>query len=124
MHSGIFRARQVFVFLFFLLSLTLLLLRLFFLQALQHRFYFKIANEEHIVSVELQAKRGTIFDRNMRPLAVNLSRDSIYANPREIKDKAKTARIISVLLSLKEDSVTEKLSKNKGSVAYIDMRNS
>lgn len=116
MHSGIFRARQVFVFIFFLLSLTLLLARLFFLQALQHHFYFKIANEEHIVSVELQPKRGTIFDRNMRPLAVNLNRDSIYANPREVKDKVKTAKILSAALNLKENFVIERLSKDKGFV--------
>lgn len=116
MHSGIFRARQVFVFILFLLSLTLLLVRLFFLQTLQHHFYFKIANEEHIVSVELQPKRGTIFDRNMRPLVVNLNRDSIYANPREVKDKIKTAKILSTALNLKEDFVIERLSKDKGFV--------
>lgn len=116
MHSGIFRARQVFVFIFFLLSLTLLLVRLFFLQVLQHHFYFKIANEEHIVSVELQPRRGTIFDRNMRPLAVNLNRDSIYANPREVEDKIKTAKILSAALNIKEGFVIERLSKDKGFV--------
>ena len=116
MHNGIFRTRQVYVFLFFFLSLTLLLVRLFFLQIVEHRFYFKIANEEHIVSVDLQPKRGTIFDRNMRPIAVNLNRDSIYANPREIKDRIKTAKILSVVLSLKEDFVLGKLSKDKGFV--------
>lgn len=116
MHSGIFRARQVFVFLFFPISLALLLLRLFFLQVLQYPFYFKIANEEHVVSLELQPKRGTIFDRNMRPLAVNLNRDSVYANPREIKDPERAARILSVLLNLKQDFVMDRLSKNKGFV--------
>ena len=116
MHSGTFRARQVFVFLFFLLSLVLLLARLFFLQVLQSRFYFKIANEEHIVSVELQPKRGTIYDRNMRALAVNLNRDSVYANPREIKDKTRTTRVLSTVLNLKEDFVLNRLSKNKGFV--------
>ncbi|OGW78656.1 MAG: hypothetical protein A3K16_03700 [Omnitrophica bacterium RIFCSPLOWO2_01_FULL_45_24] len=52
----------------------------------------------------------------MRPLAVNLNRDSIYANPREIKDKARTAKILSIALNLKEDFVIEKLSKDKGFV--------
>ena len=116
MHSGIFRARQVFVFLFFLLSLTLLSVRLFFLQVLEHRFYFKIANEEHIVSVDLQPKRGAIFDRNMHPLVVNLNRDSIYANPREIKDKVRAAKILSIVLNLKYDFALDRISKDKGFV--------
>ncbi|MFA5256213.1 MAG: penicillin-binding transpeptidase domain-containing protein, partial [Candidatus Omnitrophota bacterium] len=116
MHSGTFRARQIFVFLFFLLSLTILLIRLFYLQGIKHSFYYKIANEEHIVSVELQPKRGTIFDRNMRVLAVNLNRISVYANPREIKDKTKAVKIISTVLGANADFVTKRLSRNKGFV--------
>jgi Cell division protein FtsI/penicillin-binding protein 2 len=77
-------------------------------------FYYKIANEEHIVSIELQPKRGTIFDRNMRVLAVNLNRISIYANPREIKDKTRAAKIISSVLGLSSDYVVERLSRDKG----------
>ncbi len=114
MHSGTFRARQIFIFLFFLLSLAVLIIRLFYLQGIKHSFYYKIANEEHIVSVELQPKRGTIFDRNMRVLAVNLNRISIYANPREIKDKAKAVKIISAVLGLSGDFVTERLARDKG----------
>ncbi|MCX5666672.1 MAG: penicillin-binding protein 2, partial [Candidatus Omnitrophica bacterium] len=116
MHSGTFRARQISVFLFFLLSLTLLIVRLFYLQGIKHSFYYKIANEEHIVTVELQPKRGTIYDRNMRVLAVNLNRISIYANPREIKDKAKAVKIISAVLGSSADFVNDRLSRDKGFV--------
>lgn len=116
MHSGIFRTRQVFVFLFFLLSLALLLIRIFYLQAVKHSFYYKIANEEHVFSEQLQPKRGTVYDRNMRILAVNLNRESIYANPREIKDKEKTAGILASILNIDKDNVIEKISKDKGFV--------
>lgn len=116
MHSGIFRTRQLFVFLFFLLSLTLLLIRLFYLQAVKYPFYYKIANEEHTFSEKLQPKRGTIYDRNMRVLAVNLNRESVFANPREIKDKEKTAGILVSVLGLGKDVVIEKISKDKGFV--------
>ncbi len=116
MHSGILRTRQVFVFLFFLLSLALLLIRLFYLQVVKHPFYYKIANEEHAFSEQLQPRRGTIYDRNMRVLAVNLNRESVYANPREIKDKEETTRILASLLGLDKDIVFEKISKNKGFV--------
>ncbi len=94
----------------------LLLIRLFYIQAIKHPFYSKIASEEHTVSVELQPKRGTIFDRNMRVLAVNLNRDSVYANPREIKDKKQAVRILSTVLNLKEDFVAQRISREKGFV--------
>ncbi|MBI5124257.1 MAG: hypothetical protein HZA72_02430 [Candidatus Omnitrophica bacterium] len=116
MHSGIFRSRQVFVFFFFLLFLVFLVIRLFYIQAIKHPFYFKIASEEHTVSFDLQPKRGTIFDRNMRVLAVNLNRFSVYANPREIEDAYKAAKILSAVLNLKEDFVLDRLSKDKGFV--------
>ena len=116
MHSGIFRGRQLVIFLFFLLSLTILLLRLFYIQALRHDFYYKIANEQHIVSTEVLPKRGTIFDRNMQVLAVNLNTDSVFANARIVKDKAQTAKMLAGILNLSEDFVYERLSRDKGFV--------
>ncbi|MDD5496451.1 MAG: penicillin-binding transpeptidase domain-containing protein, partial [Candidatus Omnitrophica bacterium] len=98
------------------MSLSLLLARLFYLQALRHPFYFKIANEEHIVSVELQPKRGAIYDRQLRPIAVNLNRDSVYANPRTIKNKEQAIKILSTVLNIKESFVRERLSRDKGFV--------
>ena len=114
MHSGIFRTRQVFVFLFFLLSLTLLSARLFYLQAVRYPFYRKIASEEHTFSEQLQPKRGTIYDRNTRVLAVNLNRESVYANPREIKNKEEAAKILASTLNLDQKAVIEKISRDKG----------
>ncbi len=116
MHSGIYRTRQVVVFLFFLLSLALLAIRLFYLQAIRHGFYFKIANEQHIVSAEIQPTRGTIFDRHMRVLAVNLNSGSVIANARQIKNKRKVARTLSSVLSLSEDFIFERLSRDKSFV--------
>lgn len=114
MHTGIFRARQLSVFLFFLLSLSLLLVRLCYLQALNHSFYYKIANEQHIVSAEVPAKRGAIFDRNMQVLAVNLNYDSVFANARIIKDKEHTAALLATALNTKADFIYGKLSRDKG----------
>ena len=116
MHSGIFRARQVVIFLFFLLSLALLLARLFYLQAVRHNFYSEIANEQHVVSIELPPVRGTIFDRNMRVLAVNLNSDSVYANARLVKNKIRAAEILSGILNLREEFIMGRLSRDKSFV--------
>lgn len=116
MHSGILRKRQLAVFVFFILSLSILILRLLYIQVVKHGFYKKIADEQHTVSLEIAPKRGTIFDRNMKVLAVNLHSDSIFANPRIMKDKRKAAAAISRILGLSEDFVYERLSKNKSFV--------
>jgi cell division protein FtsI/penicillin-binding protein 2 len=68
------------------------------------------------VSTEIQPKRGSIFDRNMQVLAVSISSDSVFANPRIIKDKLKAARTLSSILSLSESFVLERLSRDKGFV--------
>jgi len=114
--SGIFRARQLFVFLFFLVSLSILLIRLFYLQGLRHNFYSKIADDQHTVSIELEPRRGTIFDRHMRVLALNLNSDSIFANARDVNNKKKTARALSQILNLKENFILARLSRDKSFV--------
>ena len=116
MHSGIFRARQLSVFISFLLLFAVLLARLFYLQALRHDFYYKIANEQHIVSTEIAPKRGAIFDRNMQVLAVSLNADSVFANARIIKDKARTAKAVAQALGLGEPYVAQRLARDKGFV--------
>ncbi|MFA6142583.1 MAG: penicillin-binding transpeptidase domain-containing protein [Candidatus Omnitrophota bacterium] len=116
MHSGTFRTRQIAVLLFFVLSLSFLILRLFYLQVLRHGFYYKIAAEQHNVSVEIPPLRGTIFDSNMRVLAVNINTDSIYANPRLVKDEEITAAKLSAILNVNQTVILERLSRDKSFV--------
>lgn len=116
MHIGIFRARQLLIFLLFLLFFFILLLRLFYLQVVKHNFFVRAASEQHIVSIEIQPKRGTIFDRNMRSLAMNLNCDSIFANAREVRNKRKTAQTLSSILNINGNIILEKLSRDKSFV--------
>lgn len=116
MHSGTFRTRHIAVLLFFILSLSFLILRLFYLQVLRHGFYYKIAAEQHNVSVEIPPLRGTIFDSNMRVLAVNINTDSVYANPRLVKDEEGAAAKLSAILKVDQAVVLERLSRDKSFV--------
>ena len=74
------------IFLLFALSLTALLGRLFQIQFLKSSHLSSIATRQHDVTVRLSPKRGTIYDRNMRELAVSLNGNSAYANPRAIEE--------------------------------------
>ncbi len=94
-----YRRRTNAVFLFFLVFLILCISRLFFIQFFRSSYFTKLAQKQHNLFVELEARRGTIYDSNLKPQAVNISADSLYASPHAIRDKDKEA-IIKQLLPL------------------------
>lgn len=53
--------------------------------------------------------RGTIYDRNLRQIALNLDRVSVYARPREIGSIAETIKALGEILSLDEKKLHEQL---------------
>ncbi|MBL8013867.1 MAG: stage V sporulation protein D, partial [Candidatus Omnitrophica bacterium] len=55
-----------------------------------------MAKKQHNHLIVLEPKRGTIYDRHFRPLAINLPVYSLYANPKEMNEKEK-ARAINIL---------------------------
>lgn len=67
-------------------AILTLWLRLFQVQYIQHDAYAAAADRQHVAPREIQASRGGIFDRNGRPLALNLRRCSVAVQPRRIKD--------------------------------------
>ncbi|MDD5428654.1 MAG: penicillin-binding transpeptidase domain-containing protein [Candidatus Omnitrophica bacterium] len=75
-----------------------------------------MASEQHTVSVEVPPTRGTIFDRSMRVLAVNLNSNSVFVNAREVKDKKALARTLAKILELKESYVMQRLARDKAFV--------
>ncbi len=61
--------------------------RLFFIQCFRNRYLILLAQKQQNLYIRLQPQRGIIFDRNLRPQAINVPSESLYAVPREIKDK-------------------------------------
>lgn len=53
--------------------------------------------------------RGTIFDRNLKQLAVTLDRVSVYARTQEITSVAQTVEILGAILSLDEKELRQNL---------------
>ncbi len=72
-----------------------------------------LAARQHNQFLELEPQRGTIFDRNLHPLALNLPAYSLYAEPKLIKDKSKTIQALRQFLDAKEDFLAERLSRQK-----------
>lgn len=101
------------VFIFFIGLLFLFLGRLIFIQFFRSSFLSNLAAKQHNYYLELEPERGTIYDRNRKPLAVNVAGFSLYAVPPEVKDKKKVARSLHELIGLEEGFVMERLSRDK-----------
>lgn len=84
-----YRRRVHAVFLFFFVFLIICIARLFFIQIFHSNYFAEIAQKQHSLFVELEPRRGTIYDLNLKPQAVNVSVDSLYASPSTIPDKDK-----------------------------------
>jgi len=96
------KTRLNLVFSLFICLLSILLIRIFYIQLARAHNFAALAKKQHTAITELQPKRGSIYDRNMQPLAISLNLDSVFANAREVKNKKGAARALSSALGLSE----------------------
>lgn len=115
MHIINYRRKTEAVFLFFILFLLFCVGRLFYIQLFRSNFLAAIAKKQHNLFVDLEPRRGTIYDTNLKPLAVNVSVDSFYASPIEISDKKKEAIVkqLAPSLNVSPSFLRERLYRKK-----------
>jgi cell division protein FtsI (penicillin-binding protein 3) len=103
------------VFLLFFGFLIFCIARLIFIQLFHSNYLSEIAKKQHNLFVELEPRRGTIFDANLKPQAVNISVDSLFASPSEIpdKDKEKIIRQLMPILNLDYAYLKDRLYRKK-----------
>lgn len=101
---------------FFIGGLAAILFRVFQLQVLQQEYLRGIAENGIIGSTKLPPKRGVIYDREGHELAISVQVGSVFAHPKQIKDKNKTARALSKILGEKHSQILKKLKRNRSFV--------
>jgi cell division protein FtsI (penicillin-binding protein 3) len=87
--------------------------RLGYLQLFRHSEYMARAQRQQQRVIEITPKRGSIFDRNMHPLAMSIPVDSAFAVPSEIADEQLAARLLSGVLGMPRDVLEEKLGSSR-----------
>ncbi len=92
------RSRFFIVCLFFFLWACTIAGRLFWLQIVRHREFVERAAKQQQRTFEVAPRRGILYDRNLRELAMTVLADSIYADPAEIPDKHATAHALAALV--------------------------
>ncbi len=74
--------------------------RLYDLQIIQYLQFLARAQRQQQRSVAVVSKRGTIFDREVHPLAMSLAVDSVYAVPAEIPNPEMVTGLLEPILGL------------------------
>ena len=95
--------------------LVALFARTFYVQVFAAPKLQERADSQHVRTIELDAPRGTIFDRKGEALAISRPMASIYADPRHVPDAEKTAAALAPVLGLSKQELQDKL---KGDVGF------
>lgn len=107
--------RMTFIMICFLLvAFGALIGRMFFLQIIKHDLYEQKAVDQQTRDTIISPKRGTIYDRNLKALAVSASVETVVISPiavTENKNAELVATGLSEILGIDKDTILEKTKK-------------
>lgn len=116
MHTTVSIRRRIY-YLFLILGVILigLSLRLGWVQFVRGDELSQMALDNRMRDVPVEAKRGTIYDRNRKELALSISSDALYAIPPEVRQSGQAKEIaaqLAQILQMDEASLLERITKN------------
>lgn len=114
--SNVSKKRLVFVFVVVIAAIFALTIRLGYIQIVTGEELKKGALEQWTKGIEIKPKRGVIYDRNGKKLAISISSYTVWASPADIKDAKNTAKKVAEVLDIDEKSTYEKITKKQSSV--------
>jgi cell division protein FtsI (penicillin-binding protein 3) len=107
------------LFVVFVLAFAAMGARLFTLQILERSSYESLAARQRQRIVTFPARRGAIFDRNGRPLAISVDTQSVYTDPTMVSDVHATARKLAPVLHLDPAVIEQRLHGTSPRFGYI-----
>jgi len=106
----------LFILVVFTIGVFVLIGKLAYLQIVQSDELQKMAFEQQNTSRTISPRRGTIYDRNGKELAISASVDTISVRPGEIKSSGKNLELIAQklaeLLEMDKEAVYKKITKD------------
>ncbi|MBQ8764741.1 MAG: PASTA domain-containing protein [Clostridia bacterium] len=114
------KKRMKLITLFFLVGVLVLLVRLAWIQFVRGEEYSQMAAEQQTRDSVISAKRGSIYDRNLKILAQSASAERVTLNPQEIAKSKNEEEVVSTLvkiLGVDEQNLRKQISRtNRQSV--------
>ena len=109
------KKRIISAFSFIVVMFLILACRLCYLTVVKGDEYKKLAIEQQTRDRLITPKRGTIYDRNNKPLAVSASVETVSISPVTVRNsdkKDETASTLSQILEIELETVKAKIEKN------------
>src|ERR1700724_208413 len=103
------RLRWLVVWVIAVVWMVAVLARLGYLQLFRYSDYLAKAQHQQQRIFEISPKRGTIYDRKGRELAVSLPMDSVFADPAEVADAEMVGRLLSRILNVPAEDLETKI---------------
>ena len=118
-----FVVRSFWIFGVFVFFSFFLVVRATYLQVLNKDFLIEQGNLRQIRDINIAAYRGTINDRNNKPLAISIPVDTISINPKKFNEDDIKMKQLSVLLGRDHEELIKLIKNSKSkSFLYIDRK--
>ncbi|NLY72034.1 MAG: PASTA domain-containing protein [Clostridiales bacterium] len=127
------KKRLIFVFFIICIVCTALIFRVGWIQVVASDRYARLAVEQQTMDTPIPAKRGVIYDRNKKELAISAISNTIWARPADVKSARSeeegrqklenTARKLAEILEMDYEKVLEIISQERSLVRvakYVD----
>lgn len=98
---------------FFIGVFSIIMLRSYQLQIIDKEHCIRLLEKQYFKYVTLPPKRGTIYDREKRELAVSLDVGSLYVRPSEVKDARAMAKKLAPILKGSYQFVLGKITSDR-----------
>jgi penicillin-binding protein 2 len=96
---------------FIIAAISILFIRLWYLQAVKGDYYHEQAESNRIRPVKLRPPRGIIFDRSGRPLVENVLTFDVSLVPEDAPELDATIEKLSKIVKVKPDAIRESLDE-------------
>lgn len=101
---------------------SILALRAAYIQLIPNIRFYQLHERLFEKTIKIESRRGDIFDRNGKELAISIDAHSLFADPSLINNPKQVARKISKILNLPYKELIFKLSLNQKKFIWIKRR--
>jgi cell division protein FtsI/penicillin-binding protein 2 len=99
----------------------IVIFRLVDIMVLDHKKLAERAKMQQMKGEDIQVRRGIIFDRHGREMAVNLELESLYCDPAEIASAEKSAHLLSGITGKPSKAILTRLN-SQGRFVWLDRK--
>ena len=96
-----------------------LIFRIGYLQLIKGEWLSTKASEQQTREIPIEAKRGTIYDTNMKEMAVSVTKYTVWCKPVEVKNAKETSQKLSQILGEEYDDVYKKVNKKNMALVKV-----